>query len=454
MGPSSKQSAYLTGPIRRTMIRTAFAMLAGTIAMSGYNIADTYFVGKLPGQTPLAAIGFTFPIIMLLGCVFRGLATGILTTCAQAIGAGKHSRASNLALSGMMLMLLMSITISTLGILFGRPILESLGAEGATLEEAKKYMDIWFYGYLSASLGATAGDMLIAIGESKLAAIGMFGALFTNVILDPMWIFGFGPIPAMGIQGAAIATVLAQIAGMIYCFTILHRRGIIRFEMLPWRVIQKAWVLVVRFGIPAILGMLMIPVGSYVLTRITAEFGDAAVGASQAAMKLETIAFMFPMSFGISLTPMISQNFGAKQYDRIRQCVRFAWGFAFFFLLFMGAVFFFCANTMVEIFTPDTDPEIKRLMVLYLHIVPWSFWAIEVHRFCGFSFMGCGHPKFSAFLNFYRVVLLLIPCSLLALFFFREEGLACVLWARLIADSLAAISAFLLANHMLHKLGR
>lgn len=447
---STSNSVYLRGPIRATMLRTAFAMLVGTVAMSGYNIADTYFIGRLPGQTPLAAIGFTFPIIMLLGCVFRGLGTGILTTCAQALGAGKHDRASTLVNSGMLLMLLVSMTLSVLGIVFGKPILRSLGAEGATLEAAKEYMDIWFYGYLTASLGGTAGDIMIAIGESRLAAFGMCGALVLNIILDPMWIFGFGPIPALGIRGAAIATVLAQIGAMVYTFAILHRRRILRFRILPLHVVAKAWRLVVRYGIPAILGMLMIPIGSYVTTRITAEYGDAAVAATQAAMKLETIAFMFPMSFGISLTPMVSQNFGAHQYQRIRQCVHFAWSFAFLFLLFMALLFWIFARPLVGCFT--TDPEILEGMILYMHIIPWSFWAVEVHRFCGFTFMGCGHPRTSAFLNIYRVLFLLIPCSLLALFFFREKGLEGILWSRTIADCIAGGSAFLLTGRLLRKM--
>ena len=446
------KNVFLNGSIRRTMIRTAFAMLPGTVAMSGYNIADTYFVGKLPGQTPLAAIGFTFPIIMLLGCVFRGLATGIITTSAQAMGAGRHKRASSLVNSGMTLMLLLSITLSLLGIIFGRQILHSLGATGETLEAAKEYMDIWFYGYLTASIGSTAGDMIVAMGESKLAAIGMFGALVLNVILDPLFIFGFGPIPALGIRGAAIATVLAQIGGMIYSLAILHKRKIVAFAAIPAKIFRRAWILEIRYGVPAILGMLMIPIASYVLTRITAEFGDAAVGATQAAMKLETIAFMFPMSFGISMTPMISHNFGARQYKRIKECMKFACGFAFSFLLFMGIVFFIFAKPMVGIFT--TDPEIKANMILYMHIVPWSFWAIEVHRFSGFTFMGCGHPKFAAFLNVYRVLLLLIPLSLVALFCFREYGLGALLVSRVVADGLASVSAFALAHNMVRKLVR
>ena len=85
---------YTTAPVRQVMFKTALAMIPGTLAMSGYNIADTWFVGRLPGAEPLAAMGFTFPVIMLIGCVFRGLAIGVMTTTAQALGAGRHDRAA------------------------------------------------------------------------------------------------------------------------------------------------------------------------------------------------------------------------------------------------------------------------------------------------------------------------------------------------------------------------
>ena len=101
MKANDSKAAYTTGPIGKTMLMTAFSMLAGTLAMSGYNIADTYFVGQL-GKIPLAAMGFTFPVIMLIGCVFRGLGVGVMTNAAQALGSGNNAKAGKLITSGLL----------------------------------------------------------------------------------------------------------------------------------------------------------------------------------------------------------------------------------------------------------------------------------------------------------------------------------------------------------------
>ena len=147
-------AVYTRGSIQGTMLKTGFAMLAGTLAMSGYNIADTYFVGQL-GKSPLAAMGFTFPVIMLIGCLFRGLASGVMTTAAQALGSGRKNKATRLVTSGILLIFLVSIVLALLGMASSEWIFEQFGATGETLELVKGYMNIWYFGCATASLSMT-----------------------------------------------------------------------------------------------------------------------------------------------------------------------------------------------------------------------------------------------------------------------------------------------------------
>ena len=130
MSAKKNQAIYTRGPIGRTMMKTAFAMVAGTLAMSGYNIADTFFVGQLHSEIPLAAMGFTFPVIMLIGCVFRGLGVGVMTTTAQALGGGRHGRAARLAPSGLVLVFLFSVVLAVLGMVTINGTFECFGAQG------------------------------------------------------------------------------------------------------------------------------------------------------------------------------------------------------------------------------------------------------------------------------------------------------------------------------------
>ena len=435
---------YTTGPIRSVMLRTALSMLPGTLAMSGYNIADTYFVGQLPGSSPLAAMGFTFPVIMLLGCVFRGLASGVMTISAQALGGQKHRRASRLVSTGVLFIALFSILIAVLGIISTNHIFPLFGAKGETLILVNSYMSIWYFGCMTASLSMTGNSLLIAAGDSKMASLAMILGMLINVILDPLFIFGWGAVPGMGIKGAALATVLSQLISSIFVMGLLrYKFHLLRFEYIPWRVMKHAWRLIIVFGIPATLGMLMMPLGAAIITRITAEFGDAAVAAAGAAGRIEMVAFVVPMSLGMSLMPFFGQNYGARLYDRIREGRRFAMRFAIFFLICSAGIITLFSQQIVSFFT--VDPAVQKIMANYLIIVSWGLWAVEVHRFAGFVYTGCGKPAKAAWLNAMRIGALLIPFSLAALYY---NSLTMLFAARLAADVCAGIIAYYLSRRM------
>ena len=443
-----ENAVYTQGSIGGTMIKTAFAMMAGTLAMSGYNIADTYFVGQLPGAEPLAAMGFTFPVVMLVGCVFHGLSTGVMTTAAQAIGGRKRKKAAKLISSGLLLVLVLSILIAGLGMTTTNHVFSLFGASGNTLEMTRGYMDIWYFGCATAALSMTGNSLLISVGNAKTASSLMVMGMLINVILDPLFIFGFGPIPRLEIRGAAIATIISQlITTLTMLWLLYHRQKLLRFDAIPVRQLKRAWGIMIRYAIPASIGMLMMPIGSTIITRITAGFGDVAVAATAAAGRLEMVAFVFPMALGIGLMPMIGQNFGARLYGRIRQCRRFAMGFAFCFLAVMAVVYFVFADVLVRQFS--NDKQVQEIMALTMRIIPWGFGMIEIHRYAGFFFTGCGRPAVSAWLNGLRVIGLMIPFSLLALYFNSLTGL---FWARLGADVIAGAIGFILARRMTSQL--
>ena len=442
-----ESAAYTRGPIGKTMIGTAFAMLAGTLAMSGYNIVDTYFVGNL-GKVPMAAMGFTFPVIMLIGCVFRGLGIGMMTTAAHAVGRGKKKKAAILISNGILLTAVLSVFLAIAGMMTSRWIFRIMGASEEALPQVVAYMDIWYFGCVTAALSMTGNDLLIAVGDSRRASLMMIIGLLLNGILDPIFIFGWGGVPAMGIRGAALATVAAQfIAAVLVLYLLWKQHRLLRFGPFPWRELKSSWNMVLRFAVPSSIGMLMMPIGSGIVTWITARFGDAAVAATAAAGRLEMVAFVFPMALGISITPMVGQNFGARLYDRIRACRKFAMRFAFLFLLGMAVIYFFAAEFLVRQFSPD--PEVRKIMVSCMHIIPWGFGMVEIHRYSGFFYTGCGRPAVSAWLNAFRILGLMIPFSLVALVFRSLDGL---FYARLAADLCAGTVGFLLARRMVGRL--
>lgn len=444
---SASSSSYVDGPIGRTMLRTAFSMLAGTLAISGYNIADTWFVSRL-GTVQLAAMGFTFPVIMLIGCVYRGLCIGVMTPVAHALGGKKRNKAARLVTSGLMLMMLASLVIGVSGACSIVPLFRLCGAGETVMPYILQYMLIWYVGSFTGTLGMASNDLLISTGDSFAASMLMLAGLGLNVLLDPLFIFGWLGFPAMGMAGAALATVISQASCAGVALWLLHaRHGLVASPKIPRKTLFQAWRVVVRFAIPATLGMVLMPIGSAVVTRVVASFGDAAVAAVAAASRLEVVAFVFPMAIGIALMPMVAQNYGAKRYDRINQCRRFAMRFAGGFLFLMALVSFVAAPYIVGWFSEDA--EVKRIMILYLRIIPFGFAAVEIHRFSGFFFTGCGRPAAAALLNALRVAVFLVPFTLLALW---AGQLVLVFWARLAADLLAGGIACYAATRMTRRL--
>lgn len=445
-------AVYTQGPIAKSMIKTALAMIPATLALSGYNLVDAYFVGRMVGKTaadaPMAAMGFTLPVVMLIGCLFHGLGIGVSAPAAQALGGNKLERAARGSSSGVLMIMLVSILTAIIGMSCVKSVFSSFGAQGEVLELVIEYMDIWYFGCFTASIAMAGHGLLISVGDNRMASTLMMTGMIINALLDPLFIFGWGFLPALGIRGAALATIFAQATGGSISMYILWRKHhLIRFRKIPLAELRNYWIVTLRYAIPASLGMLMMPVGMTVITRLTATFGTAAMAGCTAAGRLETIAFVIPMSLGMTLTPFIAQNYGARRYDRIREGLIFAFKFAFVFLFASAVLFALLARFIAPHFC--NSAEAQDVMAKCIMISVWGLSGVEIHRFAGFSYTGCGRPAAAAMLNGMRFLLFLIPFSLIAWYFRSLNGLFV---ARLAADVLSGVVGAFLALRTINAL--
>ena len=445
-------AVYTQGPIAQSMIKTALAMIPATLALSGYNLVDAYFVGQIVGRTaadaPMAAMGFTLPVVMLIGCLFHGLGIGVSAPAAQALGGNKLERAAKGSSSGVLMIMLVSILTAVIGMSCVRSVFSSFGAAGEVLDLVIEYMDIWYFGCFTASIAMAGHGLLISVGDNRMASTLMMTGMIINALLDPFFIFGWGFFPALGIRGAALATIFAQATGGSISMYILWRKHhLLRFRKIPFPELRNYWIVTLRYAIPASLGMLMMPVGMTVITRLTAFFGTAAMAGCTAAGRLETIAFVIPMSLGMTLTPFIAQNYGARRYDRIKEGLIFAFKFAFVFLFASAVLFALLARFIAPHFC--NSAEAQDVMAKCIMISVWGLSGVEIHRFAGFSYTGCGRPAAAAMLNGMRFLLFLIPFSLIAWYFRSLNGLFA---ARLAADVLSGVVGAFLALRTINAL--
>jgi putative MATE family efflux protein len=282
-------------------------------------------------------------------------------------------------------------------------------------------MRIWYVGAVTMSLPMLGNGVLISAGDSHAASWFMIVGTVLNTLLNPILIFGYFGCPAMGIGGSALATVLAQGVSTIWLLRLLRRKH----RLLIWR----AWGLgdylaslrrITRFAVPSVLSLILMPISAGVITKILSAFGNEAVAASGTAGRIESFAFMIPMALGISLTPFVSQNFGAKRMDRVREAQRVATRFALGYGGLMAVAFFVSAPWMAAVFTDD--PKVAEVLVSYTRIICFGYGMMEVHRYCGFFLTGMHKPISATVLNVIRVVALLIPLSCLGARFWGVNG--------------------------------
>jgi len=429
-----------------TVIRMAVPMLAGTFAMNAYNLVDTWFVSRL-GTNALAAMSFTFPVVMLLGFVMRGLGTGAMTVVAHALGRGKQQTAARITTHAVFLSSGVAFCFMAVGLLTIKPLFVRLGASGEVLALTQQYMVIWYWGLVFRILHMMFADIIIGTGNTKAVSSLMVGGTVLNCILDPMMIFGLWGFPKMGIQGAALATVISETCVLAAAYYLIHKKyQLILFISHSRLRIVASWRKILHIGIPTMLSSILTPLSAAIVIKIVSGFGQAAVAAVGVAGRIEMFAFMIPMTVGMSLVPFVAQNYGVKRFDRIQTVRKGAFAFALIFGLTIAGVFLVIARPLGRLFSSDS--EVVNTLAQYIHITCLGYGFLEVHRYATFCMTGIHRPIVSGILNAIRVIVLMIP---LAYFGAKLFGISGVFWGRLLTDVISAVIGIMWTGVIIKK---
>ncbi len=385
---------------------------------------------------------------MILRFIMMGLGTGALAIIAHAIGSNDQKHAARLTTHALILSLLFSVLITVVGQLAVTPLFSALGAEGAVLTMVSQYMRIWFAGAVVMAVPSMMTQVLMGTGDTKSASMAMVVGTLVNLILDPIMIFGWGAIPAMGISGAALATIVAQTFGLLFPLYILTKKHhLIRWKLPELPRLLDSWHRILRLGIPSILSNLLTPLSMALVTRLIATYGAEAVAATGATSRLEMFAFMIPMSIGMSLVPFVAQNYGAGSFDRILEAQRETRWFALSYGLLTTVMFFIFAPQMASLFSDD--PKVIGIMVTYLRTVCFGYGMAEAFRYSTFCLTGIQKPVSSAMLNLLRTLLLLVPLAFAGSHFFGLRG---IFAGRLVTDIIASSIAMFYSWRVLYAM--
>ena len=432
-----KKANYLSGTIGKTMFKTALSMLPGTIAVSGYNLADTYFVAML-GTLPLAAMGFTFPVIMILGCIFHGLGVGVMATVAHAVGGEKRAKAAKLVTSGMILVAAVSAILGLIGYFSVDWTFRQLGAVGEVCTPIGEYMNIWYLGCVTGAVTMVGNSLLVAVGDSKLAGFFMMTGLVLNVLLDPLFIFTF----KWGIEGAAWATILSQAVSLGVQLKLFSRKS----ELLHLRRgIYKLRADIVRQTLAIGLSPFLVNSCSCLVVlicnnRLLQFGGDMAIGAYGIVNRV--LFFFITIVIGLiqGMQPIVGYNWGAHLNNRVWAVLRYG--------MIGGSIITTCAFLVAELIPGvvvqafGAGPELTSLSEHGFRIIAALFPIVGIQMVIGNFFQSIGHAGKSIFLSLTRQLLFLIPLLALLPEWWGLDG---VFWAMPASD----IISFFVACGML-----
>ena len=395
------------GPVGPNLIRLAIPMIFGLISILLINLVDTFYISMI-GVKELVAISFTFPVTFTLMSFSFGIGIGAASVISRAIGEGDHHRVQRLTTDSLLLVALIILVVAGLSYLNLDAIFRLMGATDESLPLIEEYMIPWLMGVVFVVIPIVGNSAIRATGDTKTPSIIMVIAAVVNAVLDPILIFGYGPFPEMGIEGAAIATVISYISIMIVGLWMLGKRD--RMLTANWPGIAgilSSWKALLYIGIPAMLTQLLFPVSNAVLTRIAADLGDATVAAFGVGSRIESLAMIGSMALSSVIIPFIGQNYGAKNFDRIKTASRFVlrfaliWGVAAwaFLALFSGGIAWAFSD----------DPEIQDLIQQFFWIVPFGFGFHGISQLVSASCNALHRPFHSTSINIMRLFLFLIP---------------------------------------------
>ena len=317
------------------------------------------------------------------------------------------------ATDGILLSVFTVIIISIIGLLTLDPVFKLLGADSETLPLVKEYMTIWYSCVFVVIMPPVSDSCMRALGDMVRPFLVMLVCAITNIILDPILIFGWFGLPAMGIKGAALATIISRFAGMIATLSFLHfHHGLLNFKIKSLKTVFESWKRILHVGLPGAVVRLFPQILRSVLTALAAATaGSTAVAAIAAGTRIESFGFVISGAVGTTIVPLIGQNWGAKQYGRVNELRKIINKIAVVFGLFMFAVAVVFAEPLTRVFSQD--PQVIKLTVWYLKIMLFGSIGLNLYNWAGQKLNAIGKPFWGFIINGVGTCVLLIPATVM-----------------------------------------
>ncbi len=372
-----RQKLFLEGPIGRALLQLAIPIMAGNFLQTGYQLTDAFWVGRL-GADAVAAVSISFPVTFLVIAMGAGLAMAGATLTAQYMGAGRQDMVNHVAAQTMMMVAISSTILGATGYFLSSHFLRLLGVTQEVHDGALSFMHVSFVGVIFVFLFAMFQALMRGVGQTKIPLIIVAGTVLLNFILDPLYIFGWGPIPAQGVRGAALATLTTQALAAFIGIAVFIRgsHGI----HLTWRgfrpdyaYIKKAFLL----GFPGSVELSTRGLGAIMMSFLVASFGTTTIAAYGIGINVLQFAMAPAMGLSMAVSTLVGQNLGARKIPRAARVGSLGIASGFLFLSTVGTGAYLLAPALVTLFVPN-DPIVIREGAQFIRIMCLAWGGIGV----------------------------------------------------------------------------
>ncbi len=418
---NNNKTDLTTGDIRHHLLRLGAPMIWGIFAVLSYQLADMFFISML-GTKELAAFTFTFPVTMLVFYCVMSLGVATSSVLSRMHGRKDEVNVRQFAIHVNFIALCTGLVLAITGILLTDPLFRLLGATEEKLAMLREYMHLWFIGSVFLTLPIVNNAAMRAGGDSTTPAILMTLVAVINVALDPVLIFGLFGFPRLELQGAALASLIANFCAMCAGLYILsYKKKILFRSPFSMKSLPQSFRALSRVAVPSALSNTVMPLAQAVIIALLASSGTAAVAAFGVATRIEAFALIVIMAVATGMGPIIGQNWAAGKYERVYKTLRYGLGFFFAYCLAIACLLAFLGESLAGIFSDDK--VVISLAAAYFLIIPASQAFGTLINGWASTFNAIDMARRALVMTTVRMLVIIIPSALIGNFLYGVTGI-------------------------------
>ena len=423
-----------TMEIKKLILSMSIPIMISMLIQALYNIVDSMFVARVSDEA-LTAVSLCYPVQMIIVAVACGTAVGMNTLLSRYLGEKRSEEANQTALHGIFLAICNGIIFAVIGGFFSEAFLGFFSSDNQTIEMGVSYLRICTIFSVSIFVQITYERIMQSTGNTIYNMIIQGIGALTNIVLDPIFIFGYFGIPAMGVTGAAIATVTGQIFAMLLGIIVTQKKiTAVQIHLKQWKFDKSMISQIYRVGFPAILMQSIMSFMTVFMNMILMPFSALAVSVFSIYYKLQQFVFMAITGMTCALIPIVSYNYGARKKTRILEAIRFSLVISTCIMLVGTIIFQLIPKQLLYLF--DAKENMLEIGIPALRLISTSFVFAGVSIVLCSVFQALGHERKSLVITLLRQLLLLIPLTWI---FAHIFGLNNCWWAFLITEVVCAV---------------